>query len=80
MSKWCEWFEDYVITLINSNMPKMQCPNILQYANIKASALLSVFFLKGVVWAKMVKIVKFLFFAQKVSSGMGALRPKFLGG
>ena len=36
--------------------------------------------LKGVVWAKMVKIIKFLFFAQKVSSGMGALRPKFLGG
>ena len=29
---------------------------------------------------KMVKIIKFLFFAQKVSSGMGALRPKFLGG
>ena len=28
----------------------------------------------------MVKIIKFLFFAQKVSSGMGALRPKFLGG
>ena len=25
----------------------------------------------------MVKIIKFLFFAQKVSSGMGALRPKF---
>ena len=35
---------------------------------------------KGIVQAKMVKIVKFLFFAQKVSSGMGALRPKFLGG
>ena len=35
---------------------------------------------KGVVWAKMAKIIKFLFFAQKVSSGMGALRPKFLGG
>ena len=28
----------------------------------------------------MVKIIKFLFFVQKVSSGMGALRPKFLGG
>ena len=36
--------------------------------------------LKGVISAKMVKIIKFLFFAQKVSSGMGALRPKFLGG
>ena len=35
---------------------------------------------KGIVQAKMVKIIKFLFFAQKVSSGMGALRPKFLGG
>ena len=35
---------------------------------------------KGVISAKMVKIIKFLFFAQKVSSGMGALRPKFLGG
>ena len=35
---------------------------------------------EGIVQAKMVKIVKFLFFAQKVSSGMGALRPKFLGG
>ena len=34
---------------------------------------------KGVISAKMVKIIKFLFFAQKVSSGMGALRPKFLG-
>ena len=28
---------------------------------------------------KMVKIIKFLFFVQKVSSGMGALRPKLLG-
>ena len=36
--------------------------------------------LKGVVWAKMVKIIKFLFFAQKVSSSMGASHPKFLGG
>ena len=36
--------------------------------------------LRGVISAKMVKIIKFLFFAQKVSSGMGALRPKFLGG
>ena len=36
--------------------------------------------IKGVVWAKMVKIIKFLFFAQKVSSGIRALRPKFLGG
>ena len=36
--------------------------------------------LKGVVWAKMVKIIKFLFFDQKVSSGMGASHPKFLGG
>ena len=35
--------------------------------------------LKGVVWSKMVKIIKFLFFAQKVSSGMGASHPKFLG-
>ena len=35
---------------------------------------------KGVISAKMVKIIKFLFFAQKASSGMGALRPKFLGG
>ena len=36
--------------------------------------------LNGVISAKMVKIFKFMFFAQKVSSGMGALRPKFLGG
>ena len=36
--------------------------------------------LKGVVWAKMVKIIKFLFFDQKVSSGMGASHTKFLGG
>ena len=35
---------------------------------------------KEVVWAKMVKIIKFLFFAQKESSGMGASHPKFLGG
>ena len=35
---------------------------------------------KRVISAKMIKIIKFLFFAQKVSSGMGALRPKFLGG
>ena len=35
---------------------------------------------KGVRLGKMVKIIKFMFFAQKVSSGMGALRPKFLGG
>ena len=27
----------------------------------------------------MFKIINFLFFAQKVSSGMGALHPKFLG-
>ena len=37
-------------------------------------------YFKGVISAKMVKIIKFLFIAQKVSSGMGALRPKFLGG
>ena len=36
--------------------------------------------IKGVISAKMVIIIKFLFFAEKVSSGMGALRPKFLGG
>ena len=36
--------------------------------------------LKGIRLDKMVKIIKFLFFARKVSSGMGALRPKFLGG
>ena len=36
--------------------------------------------IKGVIWAKMVKIIKFLFLAQKVSSGMGASHPKFLGG
>ena len=35
--------------------------------------------IKGVVWAKMVKMIKFMFFAQKVSSGMGASHPKFLG-
>ena len=35
---------------------------------------------KGIRLGKMVKMIKFLFFAQKVSSGMGALRPKFLGG
>ena len=27
----------------------------------------------------MFKMINFLFFAQKVFSGMGALRPKFLG-
>ena len=37
-------------------------------------------FFKGVISAKIVKIIKFQFFAQKVSSGMGALRLKFLGG
>ena len=36
--------------------------------------------IKGIRLGKMVKMIKFLFFAQKVSSGMGALRPKFLGG
>ena len=35
---------------------------------------------KGIVQAKMVKIIKFLFFDEKVSSGMGALRPKILWG
>ena len=40
----------------------------------------NIFLIKGVRLGKMVKIIKFLFFAQKVSSGMGALRPKFLGG
>ena len=35
---------------------------------------------KGIRLGKIVKMIKFLFFAQKVSSGMGALRPKFLGG
>ena len=35
---------------------------------------------KGVTRLKMVKIINFLFFAQKVSSGSGALRPQFLGG
>ena len=38
-----------------------------------------IYVFKGVISAKMVKIIKFLFFAQKVSSGIGALRPKFLG-
>ena len=37
-------------------------------------------YVKGIVQAKMVKIIKFMFFAQKVSSGMGTLRLKFLGG
>ena len=32
---------------------------------------------KGVAQARMVKIINFLFFAQKVSSDSGALRPKF---
>ena len=36
--------------------------------------------IKGVAWAKMVKIIKFLFFVQRLSSGMGASHPKFLGG
>ena len=37
--------------------------------------------IKGVVWAKMVKMIKFMFFAKKkVSSGMGASHPKFLRG
>ena len=30
--------------------------------------------------ANIVKMIKFSFFAQKVSSGMGALRPNCLGG
>ena len=34
--------------------------------------------LKGIVQAKMVKMIKYLFFAQEVSSGMGALRQKIL--
>ena len=37
-------------------------------------------FVKGVISVKMVKNNKLKFFAQKVSSGMGALRLKFLGG
>ena len=41
---------------------------------------ISVASLKGVVQAKMVKIINFLFFAKQVSSCSGALRPKFLGG
>ena len=36
--------------------------------------------LRGLYWAKMVKIIKFMFFVQKVSSGMGASHPKFLEG
>ena len=36
--------------------------------------------IKGIIQAKMVKIINFLFCAQKVSSGMGSLRPKFLEG
>ena len=35
---------------------------------------------KGIIYAKMVNIIKFLFFAQKVSSGMGASRPKIVRG
>ena len=34
--------------------------------------------LNGVVQTKMVKMINFLFFVQKVSSGSGALCPKFL--
>ena len=36
--------------------------------------------LRGSSHRKWSKIIKFLFFAQKVSSGMGALRPKFFRG
>ena len=38
------------------------------------------FRLRGSDWAKWSKSSNFCFFAQNVSSGMGALRPKFLGG
>ena len=48
--------------------------------NIIEKTLLATWGLKGIRLGKMVKMTKFLFFAQKVSSGMGALRPKFLGG
>ena len=77
MSKWCEWFEDYVITLINSNMPKMQCPNILQYANIKASALLSVFFLRGSSGRKWSKLSNFCFLLKKCLQVWGHYVPNF---
>ena len=36
--------------------------------------------LKGVISAKMVKIIKFLFFAQKVSSGMGGIASQIFRG
>ena len=36
--------------------------------------------LRGSSQRKWLKLSNFCFFAQKVSSGMGALRPKFLGG
>ena len=60
-------------------------PNNKTYTNIvkttiKETTLPAKPVIKGVVWVKMVKIIKFLFFAQKVSSGMEASHPKFLGG
>ena len=36
-------------------------------------------YLRGSDWAKMVKMIKFLFFSQKVSSGMGDYVPNFQG-
>ena len=36
--------------------------------------------IKGVVWAKMFKIIKFLFFAKKVSSGMGGITSQISRG
>ena len=56
----------------------MRLPRLPRHNNSRAEKSFQAF--KGIVQAKMVKMIKFLFFAQKVSSGMGALRPKFLGG
>ena len=53
----------------------------LLYCRVIVSFFYSSITLKGVVKAKMVKIIYFLLiFALKVSSGSGAFRPKFLGG
>ena len=60
--------------------PCMDSPNFKLACRLTNIGNSNCYVFKGVISAKMVKIIKFLFFAQKVSSGMRALRPKFLGG
>ena len=65
----------YKFFLTDSPTPKYETQQKSMFKTLLGSNVL-----KEVISAKMVKIIKFLFFAQKVSSGMGALCPKFLGG